>query len=174
MAKTQVDTWFCMDMIFSSYKILIILYQSKKCDQDKHRLPHQTVDISRKSIEMFQSSLGSTLHAYWGIRYAKSPVLLEFDFCATDKHHKCSLILLHQFIPFFILGLDIIVNPERVDIEKDLTLVTWISDHVEKIVAERAELTPVMIIMKAMITACNQVTTKCLASSMTGIAFAGH
>ncbi|OKP10845.1 hypothetical protein PENSUB_3665 [Penicillium subrubescens] len=62
-----------------------------------------------------------------------------------------------QFIPFFILCLDIIGNPEHEDIESDLALVCWVNDHVEKIVDERVELRPVMIIMKAMITACNQV-----------------
>ncbi|KAJ5611396.1 hypothetical protein N7510_008115 [Penicillium lagena] len=146
IAKTQFDTWFCVDMIFSSYKVLIVLHQSKICDQERHRLPHQTVDISRKSIQMFQSLLGSSLHAYWGI----------------------SLILLHQFIPFFILCLDIIGNPEHGDIETDLTSVTWISDYVEKMVEERAELRPVMIIMKAVIFACRQVKTNRLASLMTG------
>ncbi|KAJ6092220.1 hypothetical protein N7467_004189 [Penicillium canescens] len=146
MAKTQIDTWFCVDMVFSSYKFLIVLHQSKKSDQDRHRLPHQAVDISRKSIQMFQSLLGSSLHAFWGI----------------------SLILLQQFIPFFILCLDIIGNPERGDLETDLTSVTWISDYVEKIVEERSELRPVMIIMKAMILACHQVKTNHLTSSTTG------
>ncbi|KAJ5832961.1 hypothetical protein N7474_001272, partial [Penicillium riverlandense] len=138
MAKSQVDTWFCVDMIFSSYKILIVLHQSKKCDQESHRLPPQTVDISRKSIQMFQSLLGPSLQAHWGI----------------------SLILIHQFIPFFILCLDIIGSPERDDLETDITSVTWISDYVEKVVEERAELRPVMIIMKAMMYACHQVKTK--------------
>ncbi|CEJ61114.1 hypothetical protein PMG11_09656 [Penicillium brasilianum] len=145
IARTQVDTWFCADMIFSSYKFLIILHQSKKCSQERHRLPHQTVDFSRKSIQMFQSLLGSSLHAYWGI----------------------SLILLHQFIPFFILCFDIIGNPERSEIDTDLSLVTWIGDHVESIVEERVELRPVMITMKAMLTACQQVRSNRLDSAMT-------
>jgi hypothetical protein len=71
LAKTQVDAWFCSDMIFSSFKILIILHQSKKCEQQKHHLPPKTVEFSRKSIQMFQSLLGSALHAYSGIRYVK-------------------------------------------------------------------------------------------------------
>ncbi|KAJ5147476.1 hypothetical protein N7526_000828 [Penicillium atrosanguineum] len=144
MAKTQIDTWFCVDMIFSSYKFLIILHQSKKLNQERHRLPHQTVDTSRKSLQMFQSLLGSSLHAYWGI----------------------SLILFHQLIPFFILCLDIIGNPERGNVDIDLPSVTWISDYVEKIVEKRAELRPVMIIMKVMMSACHQVKTNRMASTM--------
>ncbi|KAJ5302214.1 hypothetical protein N7508_007077 [Penicillium antarcticum] len=134
MAKTQVDTWFCVDMVFSSYKFLVVLHQSKKCNQNRHKLPPQSVDISRKSVQMFQSIVGSSLHAFWGI----------------------SLILLHQFIPFFILCLDIIGNPERPGIEADIISVTWISDYVQKMVEERTELTPVMIIMKAMVLACHR------------------
>ncbi|KAF3392814.1 hypothetical protein F1880_008729 [Penicillium rolfsii] len=140
MAKTQADTWFCVDMIFSSYKILITLHQSKKSGQGTHRLAHQSVHFSRKSIQAFQSLLGSTLDAYWGISL-----------------HKFSLVLIHQFIPFFILCLDIIGNDDHEDIDSDLPLVSWINDHVEKIVNERVELRPVMIVMKAMVTACNQV-----------------
>jgi hypothetical protein len=156
MAKTQIDTWFCVDMIFSSYKILIILHQSKKSGQEKDRLPHETVDISRKSIQAFQSLLGSSLNAYWGIRYVRPTSYSNLCLLLLTLH-KYSLILLQQFIPFFILCLDIIGNPEHEDIESDLALVCWVNDHVEKIVDERVELRPVMIIMKAMITACNQV-----------------
>jgi hypothetical protein len=75
--------------------------------------------------------------------------------------------LLHQFIPFFILCFDIIGNPERSEIDTDLALVTWIGDHVESIVEERVELRPVMITMKAMLTACQQVRTNRLDSAMT-------
>lgn len=86
--------------------------------------------------------------------------------CAINSLRKSSLILLQQFIPFFILCLDIIGNPEREDIDSDLALVSWINDHVEKIVDERVELRPVMIIMKAMMTACNQVARNRLACSV--------
>jgi hypothetical protein len=82
--------------------------------------------------------------------------------------NKSSLILIHQFIPFFILCLDIIGNPERSDFETDLTSVTWISDCVEKIVEQRSELRPVMVMMKAMMLACHQAKTNHLTSSMTG------
>lgn len=75
--------------------------------------------------------------------------------------------MLHQFIPFFILCFDIIGNPERSEIDTDLALVTWIGDHVESIVEERVELRPVMITMKAMLTACQQVRTDRLDSAMT-------
>lgn len=168
MAKTQIDTWFCVDMVFSSYKFLIILHQSKKSDQDRHRLPHQAVDISRKSIQMFQSLLGSSLHGFWGIRYSKATSYLNMVLVSLIASNKSSLILLLQFIPFFILCLDIVGNPERGGLETDLTSVTWISDYVEKIVEERSELRPVMIVMKAMVLACHQVKTNRLTSSMTG------
>lgn len=81
---------------------------------------------------------------------------------------KSSLILIHQFIPFFILCLDIIGNPERSDLETDLASVTWISDYVEKFVEQRSELRPVMVIMKAIMLACHQVKTNHLTSSMIG------
>jgi hypothetical protein len=165
MAKTQVDTWFCVDMIFSSYKILIILHQSKKGGQEEHRLPPQTVDISRKSIQAFQSLLGPTLHAYWGIRYVQTHILLKLVSRAINNYPKSSLLLLQQFIPFFILSLDIIGNPEHEDIETDLSLVSWINDRVEEIADERVELRPVMIIMKAMMIACNQTARDRLACS---------
>jgi hypothetical protein len=52
--------------------------------------------------------------------------------------------------------LDIIGNPESVELETDLISVKWISDYVENIVKERTELRPVMMIMKAMMVACHQ------------------
>jgi hypothetical protein len=93
---------------------------------------------------------------------------LNMVFVSLIASNKSSLILLHQFIPFFILCLDVIGNPERGDFETDLTSVTWISDYVEKIVEERSELRPVMIIMKAMMLACHQVKTNHLPCSTTG------
>ncbi|KAJ5753674.1 uncharacterized protein N7511_007827 [Penicillium nucicola] len=146
MAKTQVDTWFCVDMVFTSYKFLIVLHQSKRCDRDKDRLSHQTIDIARKSIQMFQFLMGTSSHACWGL----------------------SLILLQQFIPFLIICLSIIRNSEPSDIETDLTSVTWIYDYVENIVKNRTELRPVMIIMKAIIVACHQSRSYQLESSMSG------
>jgi hypothetical protein len=70
MATNHVDIWFCVDILFSSYKMLIVLYQSKKCNRS-HILPRQAVDIARKSVTKFQALLGSSLHAFWGIRYVK-------------------------------------------------------------------------------------------------------
>jgi hypothetical protein len=97
----------------------------------------------------------------------KATSYLNMVLVSLIASNKSSLILLHQFIPFFILCLDIIGNPERGDLETDLTSVTWISDYVEKTVEERSELRPVMIIIKAMMLACHQVTNH-LPSSTTG------
>lgn len=55
-----------MDMIFNSYKMLIVLHQSKKADMNAEFLPKKTVDISRKSIERFQSLVESSPRALWG------------------------------------------------------------------------------------------------------------
>ncbi|KAJ5430713.1 hypothetical protein N7491_007729 [Penicillium cf. griseofulvum] len=133
MATNHLDVWFCVDVLFSTYKMLIILYQSKKCNQS-HILPSQAVEISRKSVKIFQSLLASSANAFWGV----------------------SLLLFHQFIPFFILCLDIIGNPDHANLEEDLVSISWISDYAEMVIKERVELEPVMIIIKSMVTACQQ------------------
>lgn len=70
MTTNHIDTWFCMDLLFSSYRMLIIFYQSKKCNQDSDGLPRHTVDIARKSLQTFRSLLVSAhKHAHFGIRY---------------------------------------------------------------------------------------------------------
>ncbi|KAJ5466166.1 hypothetical protein N7530_009953 [Penicillium desertorum] len=143
MAKNHVDIWFCVDVLFSTYKMLIVLYQSKKCNQS-HILPSQAVEISRKSVKIFQSLLASSAHAYWGV----------------------SLILFHQFIPFFILCLDIIGNPDHANLEEDLVSIGWMSDYVEMVIKERVELKPVMIIIKSMATACQQTKMDRLARAV--------
>ncbi|CAI7644759.1 unnamed protein product [Penicillium pancosmium] len=144
MATNHVDIWFCVDILFSSYKMLIVLYQSKKCNRS-HILPRQAVNIARKSVTKFQALLGASLHAFWGI----------------------SLILLHQFIPFFILCLDIIGNPDHDHLDADLASVTWISEYVEIVVEERVELRPILIIMKAVATACHRTKMDRLSRSVT-------
>lgn len=77
-----------------------------------------------------------------------------------------SLISLHQILPFFTLCLDIIGNPNHENLDEDLVSVTWICDYVEMIVEERFELKPVIIIMKAMVTACQQTKMDRLAQSV--------
>ncbi|KXG50668.1 uncharacterized protein PGRI_044350 [Penicillium griseofulvum] len=133
MTTSHLDIWFCVDVLFSTYKMLIILYQSKKCNQS-HILPSQAVEISRKSVKIFQSLLASSANAFWGI----------------------SLLLFHQFIPFFVLCLDIIGNPDHANLEEDLVSIGWISDYAEMVIKERVELKPVMIIIKSMARACQQ------------------
>ncbi|KAE8418564.1 fungal-specific transcription factor [Aspergillus pseudocaelatus] len=133
-ATNHVDTWFSADILFSSYKMLIVFTQSKRCNQSSQFLPRHTVDVARKSLKMFQSLMSAELHAYWGI----------------------SLILLHQFIPFFILCADII-GSHRYELEDDFILVSWLNDFVDKAAEERPELRPVAAIAKAMTIACQQI-----------------
>ncbi|KAJ5975437.1 hypothetical protein N7481_009144 [Penicillium waksmanii] len=177
MATNHVDIWFCVDILFSSYKMLIVLYQSKKCNRS-HILPRHAVDIARKSVTKFQALLGASLHAFWGIslwKWETSPLpskagvdYLHFGLCVTnDLLPLVSLILLHQFIPFFILCLDIIGNPDHDHLDADLASVTWISEYVEIVVEERVELRPILIIMKAVVTACHQTKMDRLSRSVT-------
>jgi hypothetical protein len=67
--KVLIDTWFCADILFTSYKIIIILFQAKKCNRDSAHLPRRTVDLARKSLKVFQSLMGPTVRSFWGIRY---------------------------------------------------------------------------------------------------------
>lgn len=168
MATNHVDIWFCVDILFSSYKMLIVLYQSKKCNRS-HILPCQAVDIARKSVTNFQALLGSSLHAFWGIRYVENPertIYTLYSYINNLFLTLLSLILLRQFIPFFILCLDIIGNPDQDHLEADLVLVTWISEYVEIVVEERVELRAILIIMKAMATACQQTKMDRLSRSI--------
>ncbi|KAE8381905.1 hypothetical protein BDV26DRAFT_254837 [Aspergillus bertholletiae] len=143
-ALSHFDIWLCVDVLFSSYKMLIVLYQSKKCDKG-HTLPYQAVDLARKSVKLFQSLLGSSSHAFWGI----------------------SLILTHQFIPFFVLCLDLIGNPGHEKSEEDLVSVTWVCDYAKMVADGRVELEPVIIIMNAMVAACQPVKMGHLAQLVT-------
>lgn len=131
----HVDTWFCVDILFTSYKMLIVISQSKKCNHDSHFLPRHTVDIARKSLKTFQTLMHRYLHSFWGI----------------------SLVLLHQFIPFFILCADIIGSHGCREVQDDIVLVTWLKDFVEKATEERVPLRPIAAIVKAMAIACQQV-----------------
>jgi hypothetical protein len=64
--------------------------------------------------------------------------------------------------------LDIIGNPDHDHLDADLASVTWISEYVEIVVEERVELRPVLIIMKAVATACHQTKMDRLSRSVTG------
>ncbi|OJJ67624.1 hypothetical protein ASPBRDRAFT_47673 [Aspergillus brasiliensis CBS 101740] len=133
----RMDTWFCVDILFSSYKMLIVFYQAKKCNQDSQFLPYHTVDIARKSLQMSRSIMSSSTHPYWGI----------------------SLILLHQFVPLFIVSMNMIGSPECENAEADLDMVSWFNQFVETAAQERGELKPLSILMKAMtIASQNSVT----------------
>jgi len=64
--------------------------------------------------------------------------------------------LFHQFIPFFILSLDIIGSPERENAEADIALVTWASETVKKAAKERGDLRPIRTVIAAMALACQR------------------
>lgn len=153
MATNHLEIWFCVDVLFSTYKMLIVLYQSKKCKQS-HILPSQAVEISRKSVKIFQSLLASSANALWGVRYVKHTTYLSSFAQLINRSN--SILLLHQFIPFFILCLDIIGNPDHANLEEDLVSISWVSDYAEMVIKERVELKPVMVIIKSMATACQQ------------------
>ncbi|GKZ82901.1 hypothetical protein AnigIFM56816_007727 [Aspergillus niger] len=133
----RMDTWFCVDILFSSYKMLIVFSQAKKCNQDSQFLPYHTVDIARKSLHMSRSLMSSSTHPYWGI----------------------SLIFLHQFVPLFIVSMNMIGSPECGNAEADLGLVSWFNQFVEMAAQERGELKPLSIIMKAMAIASKHSVT---------------
>lgn len=70
MATDHSDIWLCVDVLFNSYTMLIVLYQSKKSEQGGS-LPCPAIYLARKSVKTFQSLLESS--SYWGIRYADPP-----------------------------------------------------------------------------------------------------
>lgn len=82
---------------------------------------------------------------------------LPFLVCAINCSN--SLFLFHQFVPFFILCLDIIGNPDHANLEEDLVSIGWISDYAEMVIKERVELKPIMVIIKSMSMACQQTKT---------------
>ncbi|KAK9575864.1 hypothetical protein V6Z90_009834 [Aspergillus fumigatus] len=67
-AKNLIDTWFCADILFAGYRIIIVLSQAKNCNRDSYHLPRHTVDLARKSLKVFQSLMGPTVGSFWGIR----------------------------------------------------------------------------------------------------------
>ncbi|KAE8154541.1 hypothetical protein BDV25DRAFT_147465 [Aspergillus avenaceus] len=133
--ENNVDTLFCVDILFSSYKMLIVFSQAKKCNRDSPHLPRHTVDVARKALKMFRSLMVGSVQTYWGI----------------------SLMILHQFVPFFVLCTDIIDCREPDKIEDDLVLTSWVNEFVEKAGEDRTELRPITIITNAMMAACQQV-----------------
>jgi hypothetical protein len=161
MATEHIDIWLCVDVLFNSYTMLIVLYQSKKCDQGDS-LPYPAVDLARKSVKTFQTILECS--SQWGIRYA-DPRPPSTNPLPKSLRHALSLILLYQFVPFSILCLNILGNPASEYFDEDLMLVDWVFEYVEVVVQGRVEPKPIAIIMKAMATACHQTKTDLLARS---------
>lgn len=164
--------------------MLITFYQSKNSDtQDSHHLPHQAVDIARKSLRVFQSLVASSTHGYWGVRCVYNlqsnsiQYLHSSSFAFTDEKEN-SMILLHQFIPWFVLCVHILdvsgsgLGPGcgssshdgrdvdgdgDVDIKTDVALVLWLNEFTEKVTDERFELRQITTIMGALSMACKRV-----------------
>ena len=105
----DIDSSFCVDILFSSYKMLILFDQSKNSNQRTDHLPRQTVDIARKSLQMFQVVLGSRLYAHWGVRLVfhniRSSIaclVLICDlvlFCFTNLSRYSSFVLILSNAP---------------------------------------------------------------------------
>lgn len=152
-------------MLVGSYEILIVLHLSKKCDHG-HLLPYEAVNLARKSLKIFQSLLGSTSQAFWGIRYRKPHIPIHV-LVVHIINRTYSPITMYQFLPFFILCLDIICNPDHENLDEDLGTVAWVCDYVKMAAEGRVELKPVMIIIKEMVTACQKAEMDRLARSVT-------
>jgi hypothetical protein len=133
--KSLIDTWFFADILFTSYKIIIILSQAKKCNRASYHLPRHTVDLARKSLKVFQCLMGSTVRSFWGV----------------------SILLIHQFIFFFLLCLDIIDCQEPENNEEGLALVRWVNEMAVKLAENRPELGPITLVTRSMTAACEQV-----------------
>ncbi|KAL2864302.1 transcription factor domain-containing protein [Aspergillus lucknowensis] len=136
----QLDAWFCLDILFNSSKMLIVLYQAKKCNEGSSPLSDHAVDIARKCLQTVQSLIGSTLHKYWG------PSLVG--------------MLLHLIIPVVMLCVNFNGDQDGTHTEGDHTLVAWVHEFVEKTAEERVELRPVKVILTTIIVACQQVSTQ--------------
>ncbi|KAF7168844.1 hypothetical protein CNMCM5623_001786 [Aspergillus felis] len=133
--ETLINTWFFADILFTSYKIIVVLSQAKKCNRDSHHLPRHTVDLARKSLKVFQSLMGSTVRSFWGI----------------------SILLLNQFIFFFLLCMDVIDCQEPENNEESLALVGWVNEFAIEAAENRPELGPITLVTRSMAAACEQV-----------------
>lgn len=74
---------------------------------------------------------------------------------------------MYQLLPFSILCLDFIGNPGHENLDEDIVSVSWVCDYVEMVAEGRVELKPVIIVIKAMVTACKQAKMDRLARSVT-------
>jgi hypothetical protein len=133
--KESINTWFFADILFTSYRIIIVLSQAKKCNRDSYHLPRHTVDLARKSLKVFRSLMGSTVRSFWGV----------------------SMLLLHQFTFFFVLCMDIIDCQEPGNNEEGLALVTWVNDFAVEAAEDRPELGPITLVTRSMTAACERV-----------------
>jgi hypothetical protein len=133
--KNLIDTWYCADILFASYRIIIVLSQTKKCNRDRYHLPRHTVDLARKSLKVFQSLTDSMVRSFWGI----------------------SVLLLHQFTFFFVLCMDIIDCQDPENNAEGLALVSWVNDFAVKAAENRPELGPITLVTRSMIAACERV-----------------
>lgn len=69
MTTNHVDSWFALDILLGAYKLLIIIDLHTHSSRNNGRLSSITVDLAKRSLELFQSFMKPTSHAHWGTRY---------------------------------------------------------------------------------------------------------
>ncbi|OJJ07594.1 hypothetical protein ASPVEDRAFT_371158 [Aspergillus versicolor CBS 583.65] len=135
MTTNHVDAWFALDILLGAYKLLIILDLHVNGHWNNVRLPSTSVDLARRSLEVYRAFMGSTSYAHWGT----------------------SLTLLHQFIPFVILSTHVIQS-QSLEVHPDLELVYWMRDFLQTTAQERVKLRPVVYMMMVMARPCEKAT----------------
>jgi hypothetical protein len=78
-------------------------------------------------------------------------------FVCLHRTISCSILLIHQFVFFFLLCLDIIDCQEPENNEEGLALVRWVSEMAAKVAENRPELGPIILVTRSMTAACEQV-----------------
>lgn len=153
MTTNHVDSWFALDILLGAYKLLIIL--DLHINNYHHdRLSSTSVDLARRSLELFRTFMGSSSHAHWGTRYVAT-VFVCYSIRKQALTMLISLTLLHQFTPFVILSTHVIQSLEA---NADLELVGWMRSVLERTAQERVKLRPVVYTMIAMALACEKAT----------------
>jgi hypothetical protein len=153
MTTNHIDSWFSVDILLGCYKMFIILDQARTkayCQANYGVVPLSS-EMAVQSLRTIQTFMSSASYAHWGVRYNPFPVNLE---CPAVLMLD-SLVLLHQFVPLFIVCTDVIMKGTD-SITYDPELMSWVKSFVEKTADERVELRPVMTMMRTLIIACER------------------
>ncbi|KAL2802517.1 hypothetical protein BJX63DRAFT_440844 [Aspergillus granulosus] len=137
MTTNHIDSWFSVDILLGCYKMFVILDQAraKTYCQGNYSVPPLSSEMASQSLRTIRTFMSSASYAHWGV----------------------SLVLLYQFIPLFIVCLDVILKG-REGMNHEIELLSWIKAFIEKTADERVELRPVMAMMRTMILACERLT----------------